>query len=74
VYRAYDTVDAPAGNTSRFALEVAARRDPGNTGAYAVDGGTLVIHFPLSNPPERLAVPVPASGQMTIDSVLYARL
>jgi hypothetical protein len=72
VYRAYDKVDVPGRDISRFDFDAAERSDPVNSGRYTVDGGKLFIQMGRDLP-ETLVVPVPEKGMLTIDTVVYRR-
>jgi hypothetical protein len=70
VYRAYDELDAPAGNISLFDFDAARRRDPGNSGHYSTDGGKLIIQIG-SSPQETIVTELPRAGTLSINSIIY---
>jgi len=72
VYRAYDKLDVPGGDISRFDFTAAARNDPGNSGHYTVDNGKLLIQ--MEDPAaETIVAAAPKDGLVTINTVLYKR-
>jgi hypothetical protein len=72
VYRAYDQIQAPGGDVSRFDFDAAQRADPVNSGRYTIKSNQLHIQF-IGQPPETISVPAPQGGRVTIDTVLYIR-
>jgi hypothetical protein len=72
VYRAYDRLDVPGGDISRFDFDTAERIDAVNSGRYTVDGGKLFIQMgrDLS---ERIVAPIPENGMLNINAVVYKR-
>jgi hypothetical protein len=72
VYRAYDKLELPGGDVGRFDFDAAERNDPGNSGRYTVDEGSLRIQME-GDQPETIVVPAPKDGLLTINTVLYKR-
>ena len=72
VYRAYDQLQVPGGDISRFNFDAAERRDPMNSGRYTVDNGKLIIKM-RGSPQETLAADAPRSGKVTINTITYER-
>ena len=71
VRRAYDNLDVPGGDISRFDFDAAERSDPGNSGRYTVDDGKLVIQ--MGQEPDPIIAAVPKDGAVTIGGVIYKR-
>jgi len=72
VYRHYDRLDVPRGDPSGFDFDTVARDDPENSGRYTIDRGQLYIQM-QGQTPESIRADLPRDGQLTIDSVVYAR-
>lgn len=73
VYRAYDEISLPGGDTGRFDFEAARRADPVNSGRYAVQGNQLHIRMGGGQEVETIATAPPHDGRVTINTVLYIR-
>jgi hypothetical protein len=72
VYRAYDKLEVPGGDISRFDFETAARSDPGNSGRYTIDAGSIHVQM-QGNQPETIVAAPPLNGVLTINGVAYKR-
>jgi hypothetical protein len=72
VYRAYDKLEVPGGEISRFNFDAAERSDPDNSGRYTVDDGKLFIQMG-HNQQETIVVPLSTNGSLTINTVVYTR-
>ena len=72
VYRAYDDIRVPGGDTRRFDFDGAAVADPVNSGSYAIEGNQLVLHMG-ERLDETLIVPLQQPGRVTIETVEYFR-
>ena len=72
VFRAYNQIAAPGG-IGHFDFEAARRRDPGNSGRYATDGGVLRIRMGEGQSAETIDVVMPQDGRLRIQSVDYQR-
>ncbi len=72
VYRAYDDIRAPGGDVRRFDFDAAEQADPVNSGHFVVQGNQLVLTLG-ERQEERLVVPLPQNGRVTIQTVEYTR-
>lgn len=72
VYRAYDDIGAPGGDTRRFDFDAAEQADPVNSGHYVVQGARLIVTMGERGE-ETITVPLPQDGRLTIDTVEYTR-
>jgi hypothetical protein len=72
VYRHYDQLPVPNGNTALFDFETTARTDPENSGHYTVDDGRLIIQMGSANA-ERIIATLPRNGAMNISNVSYQK-
>jgi hypothetical protein len=72
VYRAYDRLEVPGGDSGRFDFDTAARTDPGNSGRYTVDAGRIHIQMD-GDQPETIVAPLPLNGALMINGVPYKR-
>jgi len=70
VYRAYDGIRTPDGDIHRFDFDQAEIADPVNSGRYTIEGGQIVMRMGERHE-ERLAVPLPRDGRLTIETVEY---
>lgn len=70
VYRCYDT---PPADYQRFNFEQAAQADPGNSGRYTVSGDQIYMQFGTGQELEELTAPLPRSGRVEIETVVYQR-
>lgn len=75
VYRAYDGVGAPGGDSDQFDYDAALAQDPRNTGTYTVSrqGLHLTIGGSHGEPVDDWTVPAPKDGQVTIQTVAYTK-
>ncbi len=72
VYRAYDGMQAPGGDISRFDFDEAEVADPVNSGRYTIEGGQVILRMGERHD-ETIVVPMPQDGQLTIGTVEYQR-
>jgi len=72
VYRAYDGVQAPGGDISRFDFDEAEVVDPVNSGRYTIEGGQVILRMGERHD-ETIVVPMPRDGRLTIETVEYRR-
>ncbi len=72
VYRAYDKLEVPGGDIARFDFDTAAQHDPGNSGRFTVDAGTIHIQMD-GDQRETIVAPLPSNGLLTINTVVYKR-
>jgi hypothetical protein len=72
VYRKYDKLEVPGGDVRQFDFDTAAQNDPGNSGRYTIDTGTLHIQME-GDQQETITAPLPSNGLLTINGVAYKR-
>jgi hypothetical protein len=72
VYRAYDKLEVPGGDIGRFDFDTVARTDPGNSGRYTIDAGSIHVQM-QGNQPETIVAALPLNGVLTINGVAYKR-
>ncbi len=75
VYRAYDGIEAPGGDTDQFDYDAALAQDPRNTGTYTMASGGLHLTVGGSHgePVDDWTVPAPQNGRVTIQTVVYTK-
>jgi hypothetical protein len=75
VYRAYDGIQAPAGDADQFDYDAALAQDPRNTGTYAVSLGRLhlTVGGTHGEQVDDWFVAGPSNGQITIQTVVYTK-
>jgi hypothetical protein len=72
VYRAFDQLNVPGGDPSRFDFNAAQRADPVNSGRYVLTGNQIRIQMG-GRPPETIVAPAPKDGRVTIETIVYVR-
>lgn len=72
VYRAFDDLQTPGGDISRFDFDAAEVADPVNSGRYTITGAQLTLTMGERRE-ETIVVPMPRDGRLTIETVEYRR-
>lgn len=72
VYRAYDGMQAPGGDITRFDFDDAEVADPVNSGQYTIEGGQVILRMGERHD-EMIVLPMPRDARLTIGTVEYQR-